>query len=138
MSQENVETVQRVHDALTRRDSGSVLALYDPEIEMDFSNSPFADFIQQGRIRRHEGLRRAFRAWYDAWEEVEADLDELIDAGGDQVISVFTYKGRGRVTRVEVEWKHMAGVWTIREGKVVRVDWLRTRDQALEAVGLRE
>jgi ketosteroid isomerase-like protein len=137
MSRENVEIVRRVHDALARRDAGTILALYDPEIEMDFSHSPFADFMQQGRVHRHEGVRSAFRDWYDAWEDVETDVDELIDAG-QQVISVFTYRGRGRVSRVDVEWKRMAGVWTIREGKIVRVVWLRTRDEALEAAGLGE
>jgi hypothetical protein len=32
----------------------------------------------------------------------------------------------------------MAGLWTFREGKVVRVAWLRTRADALKAVGLEE
>lgn len=137
MSDENVEIVRRVHDALARRDTGTVLTLYDPGIEMDFSRSPFADFMQQGRIHRHEGVRSSFRDWYDAWEDVETDVEELIDAD-EQVISVFTYRGRGRVSGVEVEWKHMAGVWTIREGKVVRVVWLRTRAEAIRAAGLEE
>jgi ketosteroid isomerase-like protein len=135
MSQQDVEIVRRVHDALARRDNRTVLALYHPEIEMEFSRSPFADFMQEGRVQRHEGVRSAFRDWYDAWEGVETDVEELIDAG-QQVISVFTYRGRGRASGVEVEWKRMAGVWTIREGKVVGVVWLRTRDEALEAAGL--
>ena len=29
-------------------------------------------------------------------------------------------------------------VWTLREGKVARVVWLPTREEALEAAGLRE
>jgi ketosteroid isomerase-like protein len=38
MSQENVELVRRVYDAAARRDAATVLALYDPEVELD--NSP--------------------------------------------------------------------------------------------------
>jgi ketosteroid isomerase-like protein len=37
MSRENVEVVQRLFDAIGRRDSEAVLALYDPEIEWDAS-----------------------------------------------------------------------------------------------------
>ena len=137
MSRENVEIVRRVHDALARRDRGTILALYDPEIEMEFSRSPFADFMREGRIQRHEAVRSAFRDWYDAWEDIETEVDELVDAG-EQVISVFTYRGKGRGSGIEVEWKHMAGLWTIRDGTIVRVEWLRRRAEALEAVGLRE
>jgi ketosteroid isomerase-like protein len=137
MSQENVEIVRRLLDAVDRRDTAAVLARYHPEVEMDFSRSPFADFTGQGHYHGLGEVRSAFRDWYDAWENVGIEVNELVDAG-EQVISVFTYRGRGRVSQVDVEWKRMAGVWTIREGKIVRVVWLRTRDDALEAVGLRE
>jgi ketosteroid isomerase-like protein len=137
MSRENVEIVRTVLDAVARRDSAAVLALYDPDVEMDFSQSPFADFTGQGHYDGLDAVRGAFRDWYDAWENVETDVDELIEAG-EHVVSVFTYRGRGRASGVEVEWKHMAGLWTIREGKIVRVAWLRTPAQAFEAAGLEE
>jgi hypothetical protein len=53
------------------------------------------------------------------------------------VISVATVQNRGRVSGVEVEWTQ-CGVWTIQEGKIVRVAWFRTRSDALEAAGLEE
>jgi ketosteroid isomerase-like protein len=34
MSEENVEIVRRLYDAAARRDSGAVLALYDPAVEL--------------------------------------------------------------------------------------------------------
>jgi len=37
-----------------------------------------------------------------------------------------------------VDLAHAATVWTIREGKIVRVALFTTRAEALEAVGLRE
>ena len=135
VSEENLEIVRRLLDAVDRRDTPTVLALYDPSVEMDFSHSPFADFTSQGHYHGLDDVRSAFRDWYDAWENVETDVDELIDAG-EHVISVFNYRGRGRRSGVEVEWKQMAGIWTIRDGKVVRAEWLRTRAQALEAAGV--
>ena len=37
MSQENVETVRRIYEAALRRDAATVLALYDPGVELDAS-----------------------------------------------------------------------------------------------------
>jgi ketosteroid isomerase-like protein len=137
VSQENVEVVREAFDLTARRDA-SAFDAYDPEVEMDFSASPFADFMTTSpRLQGLGEVRSAFRDFYEAFEDVEPDLDELIDAG-DHVVVVFTYRGRGRGSGVEVEWKHMAGLWTFRVGKVVRVAWLRTREAALEAAGLRE
>jgi hypothetical protein len=60
--------------------------------------------------------------------------EELIDAG-DHVVSVVTTQGRGRVSGAEVEMTH-AGMWTVHQGKVVRVVWLGTREEALKIAGL--
>jgi ketosteroid isomerase-like protein len=135
MSQQNVQIVREVFDREARRDM-SVLDAYNPDVEMDFSASPFADFMTMSGRRQGLGeVQSTFRDWYEAFENVETDVHELIDAG-EHVIVVFTYRGRGRVSGAEVEWKQMAGLWTFRKGKVVRVVWLRTRAEALEAVGL--
>jgi ketosteroid isomerase-like protein len=61
---------------------------------------------------------------------------ELIDAG-EQVIAVLSVRGRGRVSGIELEYRP-AGVWTLRQGKVVRVVWFPTRDEALEAARQRD
>ena len=57
--------------------------------------------------------------------------------GGEQVVSVVTSRGRDAASGVEVERTH-AGVWTVREGNVVQVTWVGTRDEALEAARLTE
>jgi ketosteroid isomerase-like protein len=137
MSRENVEIVRRLYDAVARRDTGTVLTFYDPEIEWDMSRHPSADAMGRTIYRGHDGLRSWFRQWYEAWEEIEDECEELIDAG-EHVISVVTTRGRGRASGVEVEAAHHAAVWTLREGKVVRVAWFRSVGEALEATGLDE
>src|SRR5687768_8405673 len=134
MSQENVELVRRIHDAAARGDSRTVLALYDPPVEVDTARSPLPRFIRGDTFRGHDGLTPFFRERAEAWEKIQDDLEELIDAG-DEVISVVTVRGRGRLSGVEVETR-MAAVWTIRDGKVGRVVWHATRGEALEAAGL--
>ena len=133
MSEENVEVVRRIYEAVERGDADTVLALYDPEIEWVFARSPFRRMFKQDIYRGYEGLRSFIRERYeDAWEEIEDELRELIDAG-DHVISVISTHGRGRASGAEVATVH-AGLWTIRGGKVVRVEWMN-RDEALEAAG---
>ena len=83
-------------------------------------------------FRGHDGLKKFFGAWYEAWDVVKPDLEELIDAG-DQVIAIETTRASG----LSVELPHVS-VWTIRKGKIIRVQWFATRDEAREAVELSE
>jgi ketosteroid isomerase-like protein len=138
MSQENVEIVRRVYEAQARGDVKAVVALYDPEVELDNSRSPVGDFAGTvGRVfRGQDAVQKAFRDWYSVWANVESEVEELIDAGDDRVVSVFTYRARGRTSGVEVEFAHMAGDWTIRDGKILRMAWFPTREAALASVRL--
>ncbi len=82
MSRENVEIVNRIYEAIARGDVGTVLALYDPEVEWIFARSPFRGLVKDDVYRGHDGLRRFIRERYeDAWEEIKDELAELIDAG---------------------------------------------------------
>jgi ketosteroid isomerase-like protein len=135
MSEENVEIVRRVYEAAARRDPATVLALYDPGVELDPSRLQAVGLFDRV-YHGHDGLRSFFREWHEAWEGIEYDYDELIDAG-ERVISVVTRQGRGRASGAEVEWP-LALVWTIRKGKVIRVVWFPSRAEAFKAAGLRE
>ena len=132
MSQENVEIVRLVYKAVSRRDTAAVLDLYDSAIEW----RPWQDLTGRGVYRGHEDLKAFYRAWHEAWGDYEENYDELIDAG-DHVVVVATGRGRGQASGVEVAWTQY-GMWTIRDGKVTRVVWFPTREEALQAAGLRE
>ena len=118
MSSENVEVVRRLFEATARDDRETVFALYDPEIEWDTSRAALGLLIEGGIFRGHEGVRRFLRKYNEAWEQMDYEIDELVDAG-DQVVSVVNNRGRGRVSGVEVELQ-MPGVWTIRVRALVR------------------
>jgi ketosteroid isomerase-like protein len=136
MSQENVEIVRRVYEAVARHDTATVLAAYDPEVEWDLSRSVWGDLTGTVIYRGYEELRTFYREWYEAWGKYNEAAQELIDAG-QHVVVVAIGRGRGRVSGAEVAWTQY-GVWTMREGRIVRVAWFGTREEALEAAGLSE
>ena len=121
MSAANVEIVWRVYEAVARRDAETVLALYDPEVEFDFTRFAFPGL--QGIYRGHDGLRSWFRGWYEAWETLE-NVVEDVSAAGDDVISVQRMRARGRTSGVELEGTQACG----------RMDDPRRADQAHRVV----
>jgi ketosteroid isomerase-like protein len=135
MSQEDVEVVRRIWDAADRRDTQTVLSLYDPEVELDVSGFPVVA-TNESLYRGHEGLQRLFGEWREIWTDAESNLVDLIDAG-DRVISIYTYRGRGRASGASLEGT-FATVWEIQDKQAVRVQWFTGREEALEAAGLRE
>jgi ketosteroid isomerase-like protein len=129
-----VEIVREIFEAAARRDSKKVLALYSPDVVMDGSHTEMARFLGREVWRGYEGLRSFEREWRETFESIETDYDELIDAG-DRVVSVSRWRVRGR-DGIEVSAPARGGLWTIHDGKVVRIDWFDTPEKALQAAGL--
>jgi len=136
VSQENVELVRGLYEALARRDSVAPFEVYAEDIVWDVSQSRTAFLRTRTVSRGHAGVRQAWRDWFSAFSEIDAEVAELIDAG-DQVVAVIRERELGRASGVPVEATH-AAVWTLAHGKVIRMQMLDDRAQALKAVGLEE
>jgi ketosteroid isomerase-like protein len=129
MSQENVEVVREAFEASMRHDNDEVFLLYDPEVEI------VSEY--DGRTYRGlDGVRTFFRDFLEVFDELGWEVKEWID-GGDHVIALMHTWGRGKMSGVAVE-RSEAHVWTLRNGKLHRLRVFETKDQALEAAGLRE
>jgi ketosteroid isomerase-like protein len=131
MSEENVEIVRRSYDAYLRGDLESALAACDPEIEIYDHDIP-----DSGEYRGFEGLARWQADWESSWESWRWDPEEFIEAG-ERVVAVLRVHARGRESGVDVE-RVDGAVWTLREGRCVRLDYYGSREQALEAAGFSE
>jgi len=132
MSQENVAIVRRAWEAFVRRDNDTALALYDPEIEIDLRDENVGTRAYYGI----EGVQRYFRDLMSAFGDMTSEVEEWIDAG-DQVVAMVRSYGRGRRSGVPVDMLE-AHVWTVREGKLRRLQTFATKAEALEAAGLSE
>jgi ketosteroid isomerase-like protein len=132
MSQENVEVVRRSLDAFERGDFDAAMEALDPRIEYDLTHFP------DGKVYLgHDGVREAFRIWLGTWEDYRQEIDEVIDLGEDEVVVVLREFGRGKGSGIEVE-RPTAGVWTLRDGKAVRIRFYAGKAEALEGAGLSE
>jgi ketosteroid isomerase-like protein len=136
MSQENVEVVRTVMALMERGERGErnlrLLDHFAPDVEIDMSRRTFNPDVYLG----HDGLRRLSREVRDVWDVFVVTPERFIDAG-ERVVVVETRRGRGAGSGVEVE-DRSAVIWTIREGKVIRMETDLTPEEALEAAGLAE
>jgi ketosteroid isomerase-like protein len=131
MSEENVEIVRRSYDAYGRGDLEAALVDLDPEIEIYDHDIP-----ESSEYRGLEGLFRWQADWESSWESWRWEPEEFIEAG-ERVVAVLRVHAKGRQSGADVE-RVDGAVWTLREGKCVRLDYFGSRDQALEAAGLSE
>jgi ketosteroid isomerase-like protein len=136
MSQENIDVVRRVYAAAVRGDNEAAFELYAPDIEWDVTPSPAAQLGLEPVYHGHEGVRRFWRDYLSAFERLDFELEELIDAG-DRVLAVVHERALGRHSGIAFD-NPVFAVWTLRDGEIARMRVYLDRDEALEAAGLRE
>jgi ketosteroid isomerase-like protein len=129
MSQENVEIVRRAFQYMASGRGGSeVLASFDPNVVM----KP----VETGATSGVNAIRGNFERWQSTFDELEVTVEEIIDAGG-RVVHTAHWRGRGRGSGIKVDARYYE-VYTLRDGKIIRVDEYTERAEALEAAGLSE
>jgi ketosteroid isomerase-like protein len=133
MSQENVEIVRRIWDALNEDPPRLLLEDFDEEVEM--RNPP--EFPLKGPFYGHEGLRVWAREVWEVFSGVHHEVEEVIDVGDDAtVVSVQRAQGQTRHMQVDtnLQW---ASVFTLSDGKILYARGYLSKDEALEAAGLK-
>ncbi len=134
MSEENVEIVRRLNEALNSGDAEAVLDLYAPDAEVrDLANAP----DQAAAIRGREAIKEAWNLWTAAFEEFRADIEEYTDKG-DTVICAVHWIGQGRSSGMSIDVRQF-DVMRLRGGQVISATLgYRSMEEALEAAGLSE
>jgi ketosteroid isomerase-like protein len=122
-----------------RGDFAMVPVIDDPDVETNvMMGDRFAvglDAVYHGP----DGHCRAMEEWNDSWREWDAEIDEVIEEGNDQVVVVARVYGEGAASGLRMsEWGAIR--YTFRDGRILRVNGALdpSRDRAVEAAGLRE
>ena len=134
MSQENVELVRRYVEAFNRADVEACVELSHPQTEADVSRAtgPYA-----GVYRGAEAVRGLLESYFEAWEALRWEPNSFAQPTEGCVVMPFHASGRGKGSEIEVD-AHAATIWTVRGGKISRIQLFPTEREALEAAGLSE
>jgi uncharacterized protein len=129
----NLDVVQRLYAAFHARDEDAIYSLLDPEIVWDMTRAEFPDpEVYLG----HDGVRAFWRRWLGTWEEYRTEPEHFV-AAGDRVVVLHRLVMRSKGARVAID-SRVADVFTVRDGRVVRVDAYKDRDRALREAGVPE
>jgi ketosteroid isomerase-like protein len=136
MSQENVEIVRRVFATIgdSQPDDlrDDVLAeLFDSEVEwVPVPQGLLAGASYQG----YEGIRRFAGDFVATWDELRVETLEFRDFG-DKVAVQIRMRGRMHGLELDEAW---SGLYTLRNGRIMRVQGFASPEGALRAAGLSE
>ena len=138
MSRENVELAQRGYRAMNNMlksrkvDRPYIEEWWTPDSVL----KPSGLLPESSEMRGHEGIARFISIQMDAFEGLEVEPLEFLDAV-DKVVVPIRFGGKARHTGLDVTFS-VVHVLTVRQGKVARLEMFRERAEALEAAGLRE
>ena len=130
MSQENVEIVRRGFEAVNAGEPD--FSIYHPALVYH----PRADEPDPSPHIGREAFERLTLGFLESFSDLEFDVEELIDAG-DLVIASTVMHGRGSASGADVTDAYVF-VYELQDGLIVEGWEYRTRQEALEAVGLTE
>jgi ketosteroid isomerase-like protein len=128
---EIVEVVRRSNDAFNRGDVEGVVALSDPNIEIeDIPELPEAQVF-----RGHEGLRELLRLNWEPWEQVVVGVERLIELDSETVLLLSRNRWTVRESRIDIV-QPRGSIFTVRNGRIVRARFYADQQLALEAAGI--
>ena len=132
MSEDNVEVLRPVYEEWAKGNLRAGLDLLDPHIV--YINRP--GLLETGTCYGLEEMQQWMREFLKQWDGYQAHATEFIPCG-DTVVVAFRQVAVGTGSGVAGEMTTFA-VWTFRGSKVIRLEKMADRREALEAAGVSE
>ena len=130
MSQSDIDNIRARYEAANRGDRSALFR----DVQPDFALKPPDQAPGAGT---YVGSAEAARFMEDLWEPFEEVIAEPQDflENGDRIVALLTVRARHKGSSAFVEI-HVATLWTMRDGKPVRMEMYPQPEKALEAAGL--
>jgi ketosteroid isomerase-like protein len=133
---EGEELVRRLFDAHNRGGGDALLDIYDDLFDADAEWKPLivgvVGFPERVIYRGRAGMERYYRERAEAFAGGEVHIRSL-EPNGEAVVVDARSTARGRVSGAAIE-EDITLVYWVRDGKIVRGQAFRSRQEALEAV----
>jgi ketosteroid isomerase-like protein len=110
VSQENVEALQKMFEAVNRRDVPGILRFMDPEIRFE----PQIVALEGSYVGGYDGVRRFFADNAEEFDTFEVHCPDIRDLG-ERVLAFGTARGLAKASGIETEAR-LAIVATFRGG----------------------
>lgn len=137
-STRHAEIVRKTYDMyFDRAEPGSLEAWMSAFMELlhpDIELHPEGCELELGPSRGTEAVADLLETAAEMWDAFRYEVDEVVDLGTDRLVvsgRIFA-RGRGREREIEVPFTN---VWTIRDGKAVRIESYVNREHFLDVVG---
>jgi ketosteroid isomerase-like protein len=132
VSEENVDKTRQYIENYNRRDFDAALRDCDPQVEWVLPAHQRSD----SGVGHHQ-IRRFWEGLDETFDELRLDPQEFVD-GGDTVAVRLRYYGRGKGSGLELETEMYHQVTTFRDGVIVRLEYVESWPEALEAAGIHD
>jgi ketosteroid isomerase-like protein len=129
VSQENVELIKAGFAAHNRGDLDALIEVYDPDVVFET--------LLLGTRRGNDAIRQIYEENQKTLSGYSIEPVEVIDSG-DQVVAVAQVTGVGPASQIAMDGDAFAFLFTIKNGRIVREQAFRNREEALDAAGLED
>jgi ketosteroid isomerase-like protein len=136
MSEENVELVRRAIEAGRRKpnpDYDTINVLFHPDHQL----VSLIQRLEGGVAEGAQGFRDFLADNEEVWERWDTEIEDVRSIDDNRVLVAEKFTGVSKGGGVPVK-ESLTEIFTVREGKIARTEVYSSREEALEAAGLRE
>ena len=133
MGDSNVELIRRAYERF-QVERTPTAGLGAPGFVWDMTN--FAGWPEQPTYEGPEGMQQFITEWTAAFDDWRLEVESLHEAG-EKVVALLHQHGRSKTTGLPVDMS-FAQVWTMREGRYVRVETYSDTARALAEAGVEQ
>ncbi len=130
--------VRASYQVVNRRDFDLALMAQDPDTLISWTaaaTDPVPADLVGTEFRGHQGFRRIWKIWLEAFDDLRLEPEEVSDLGDNRLLIGYRSVGRGTISDAPVDQRGFT-IYTFSHGKVVRQEFFVDRKRAEQAAGL--